>query len=212
MMRSLSNRLFLGFLSFLFFLGGCSSTPSTSSSSSISGCAPDEVSCEQEEINEAKMLSKDFDPMSFEEAIAFFEDKQSGLLYFGFPNCPWCQEVVPILHELASQAHVPVYYIQTRDEEGIRLYTDSQRDDIAPYLNDFIRNNAKGEPTLYVPLVLAIENGQVIKGHQGTISGHNAHEEELTSVQKQELQEDLSELVNLVAQNQEKKEEEKDLS
>ncbi|MDE5758648.1 MAG: hypothetical protein K2H85_08560, partial [Allobaculum sp.] len=131
MRGSLSNHLFLGFFSFLFFLVGCSSTPSTSSS--MSGCAPDEGSCAQEESHEAKMLSKDFEPMSFEEAIAFFEDKQSGLLYFGFPNCPWCQEVVPILHELASQADVPVYYIQTRDEEGIRLYTDSQRDDIAPY-------------------------------------------------------------------------------
>lgn len=204
MRRSLSNRLFLGFFGFLFFLAGCSSTVSTSSSTSMSGCAPDEESCAQEERNEAKILSKDFEPMSFEEAIAFFEDKQSGLLYFGFPNCPWCQEVVPVLHELASQAHVPVHYIQTRDDEGIRLYTDSQRDDIAPYLNDFIRNNAKGEPTLYVPLVLAVEDGQVIQGHQGSISGHNAHEEELTSAQKQELQEDLKELVTLVGQNQEK--------
>lgn len=202
MRGSLSNRLFLGFFCFLFFLAGCSAS---TSSPSMSGCAPDEVSCAQEESNEAKTLSEDFKPMSFEEAIAFFEDKQSGLLYFGFPNCPWCQEVIPIVHELASQADVPVHYIQTRDEKGIRLYTDSQRDDMAPYLNGFIRNNAKGEPTLYVPLVLAIENGQVIKGHQGSVSGHNAHEEELTSTQKQELQEDLKELVNIVAQNQEEK-------
>ena len=181
---------------------GCSSTPSTSSFS-INGCAPDEATCTSEEENEAKILSKDFEPMSFEEAIAFFEDQQSGLLYFGFPNCPWCQEVVPLLHELASQANVPVHYIQTRDDEGIRLYTDSQRDAIAPYLNGFIRNNAQGEPTLYVPLVVAVENGQVIQGHQGSISGHNAHEEELTSTQRQELQEELKKLVDIVAQDQE---------
>ncbi len=199
--RRVFKGLFLGLFGFLFFLGGCSLTSSTSS---ISGCAPDEASCVQEKPSATKTLSEDFKPMSFEEAIAFFEAKQSGLLYFGYPTCPWCQEVVPILHELISQTGVPVHYIQTRDEEGLRLYTDSQRDDITPYLKDFIRNNASGQPTLYVPLVVAVENGQVIKGHQGTVSGHNAHEEELTSAQKQEVQNDLSELVNLVGQNQEK--------
>lgn len=197
-MATLSKAVLLSLLScFLLSISGCSSPSSTPS-----GCAVDENTCEEGK-NEAEILSEDFEPMSFEEAIAFFEDHQSGLLYFGFPGCPWCQEVVPILHKLASQANVPVHYIQTRDQEGIRLYTDLQRDEIAPYLQDYIRNNASGDPTLYVPLVVAVKEGKVVSGHQGTVSGHNAHEQEMTTPQKQEVKEDLTQLIALVQAKQE---------
>ncbi len=193
-MISTLSKVFLGLFSCFLFISGCSSP-----SSNPSGCAVDEDTCQIDEARQTQNLSADFDPISFEEAIAFFEDKQSGLLYFGFPNCPFCQEIVPILHTLASQANIPVHYIQTRDDQGIRLYTDSQRDEIAPYLQDYIHNNSEGEPTLYVPLVVAVEEGKVVGGHQGTIQGHNAHEQDMTAEQKQEVQEDLYQLISVLS-------------
>lgn len=200
-MRFFSQILLLLKLFTFCFLAGCSSTHSLSNASNVtpSGCDVAESCASLEAQDPAQATAElvaDFKPISFSEAIDFFKEKKSGLLYFGFVNCPWCQELVPILHELTRQENVPVYYIETRNRENTRLYSDEERDKISPYLKEFIKENKEGTPTLYVPLVVAVENGEVIAGHQGTTSDHNAHEEKLSEAQKELLQNDLQNLIH----------------
>ena len=45
------------------------------------------------------------------------ENKESGIVYFGFSDCPWCQEALPILKQVLEEQKLNCYYVQTRDEE-----------------------------------------------------------------------------------------------
>lgn len=210
-MRLFYKPIFLSLLALIFSLSlvGCTSPTFSSSTSTpqASGCDIEEscISLKTDDPSEitAKLVA-DFQPISFQEAIDFFKTKKSGLLYFGFVNCPWCQEVVPILHDLASQEKVTVYYIEIRDRENTRLYSDEEREEIIPYLGEFMKENSEGIPTLYVPLVVALKDGQVVLGHRGTVSGHNAHEEAMSQEQKNALEEELKKIVE-TAQETEKK-------
>lgn len=205
-------KTFITLLAGTLLLAGCTSAPnaiasssssSTTSSSALSACEGEGFGCPvdtKEEQSDAKAEAykkdvADFTPISFEDAIAFFEEGKSGVLYFGFPACPWCDELVPILKEEAEKNDIEVLYVQTRDDQKERLYTDEQRDRIEPYLPDYIRNNLKGELTLYVPLVVSVVDGKVADGHQGTTEDHDAKEREMTDEEKAELKDALQKLI-----------------
>lgn len=167
-------------LSFLVLLGGCSNPETTrkeektSETQETAGCS-EEAACEAGEYSTAGMKE-----ISFDEAIELFENKESGLLYFGFPDCPWCEEAVPVLTEEAGKAGVPILYVRTRDENKERLYTDAQKEEITPFIKDYMQEDDKGDLALYVPLVLHVEKGVVTAGHEGTVEGHDAHERTMT--------------------------------
>lgn len=195
-------------------LAGCSTSSKTSETSSTSvsdeskavaleevrGCIADETSCQSyQEEQSILALADEFTPMSFEEAISFFEEGKSGLLYFGFPDCPWCQEILPLLSASAKENGVEVHYVQTRDDNRELLYTPEQKERIIPYLQDYMSENDKGELTLYVPLLVEVENGTAVKGHQGTVDGHDAHERKMTDEEKEQAQSLVDEIVSDVA-------------
>lgn len=207
--RGWTHRVLLPlFCGLVALLSGCQSqnTSNTSSASSAEiasqlACAADassECSPGEEKSTAASDGENTFQDMTFEEAITFFEEGKSGLLYFGFPDCPWCQEVLPLLNEAAGDK-VTVYSIRTRDDNRQRLYTDEQKERIAPYIGDFFKENKDGEPTLYVPLVVAVENGTVAGGHQGTVDDHDAHERKMNAQEQEEVEKDLNTLVEKAA-------------
>ena len=133
--------------------------------------------------------SEIFTSMTFEDAISFFENKESGILYFGFTDCPWCQQAKPYLKKQAKSSDVKVHYIQTRedDEEHTRLYTDEQKERILPYIKEYMEKDDENELTLYVPLVLNVKNGIVVDGHMGTVNGHDATQRKMNDDEKKEL-------------------------
>lgn len=158
---------------------------------SVMVCSADEADCSNfEEISETS-----FTPISFDEAVAFFEEGKSGVLYFGFPDCPWCQDVIPVLEQESKSENIPVYYVRTRDDDKNRLYTDEQKEQIIPYIGSYMKDNEEGELTLYVPLVISVVDGQAVDGHEGTIDGHDAKEREMTEEETRQLGEALKTLL-----------------
>ena len=50
-------------------------------------------------------------------------EKETAVFYFGYPDCPWCKEAVPILKEVAKQFHDKIYYVQNkRQSKRIVIY------------------------------------------------------------------------------------------
>ena len=174
-------------------LAACTSGPQTSSKTDACSDASSKA------CDAADASSKDdygFIPISFDDAISFMENGKSGLLYFGFPDCPWCKEAVPILQQEAAASGVDVYYIRTRDEEKNRLYTDEQKERIIPYLKDYMENNEDGVLTLYVPLIAAVKDGKATAGHVGTVDGYDAHERQMTAEEKKQAEADIQAVVD----------------
>lgn len=182
------------------------SEQSSQTAGSIVACAPDTSECEDDQTTEMpsenerieayNQIVSNFTEISFDEAIGLFENGKSGLVYFGFSRCPWCEEVVPLLEKAAKEQGVEVLYVKTRDAMKERLYTDEQRDQIAPYIGEYLQDNDEGVPTLYVPLVLAIQDGKVVMGHQGTVEDHDAHERLMTKDEQNQVQKTMNDLVS----------------
>ncbi len=59
-----------------------------------------------------------------------------------------------------------------------------------------MKDNDEGILTLYVPLVVRVEDGQVISGHQGTAEDHDAHESSLTQEETEELKAEIDQIVS----------------
>lgn len=146
-----------------------------------------DASSVEEECDTQTTSSASFTEISFDDAILYFTDKKSGILYFGFESCPWCKEAKPVLKKVAKELGVDVFYVKTRDEDKNRLYSDDQKEQIQPYIQDYMSNNDEGVLTLYVPLVLAVQDGQAIDGHEGTLDSHDATERKMTTKEKEKL-------------------------
>ncbi|MBQ1382861.1 MAG: hypothetical protein IIY73_03000, partial [Solobacterium sp.] len=52
-----------------------------------------------------------FIEISVAESIRLFEEGGSGMLYYGYVGCPFCERAVPELSKAALAAEVTVYYI-----------------------------------------------------------------------------------------------------
>ncbi len=146
-----------------------------------------DASSVEEECDSQTQISAAFTEISFDEAIQYFTEKKSGVLYFGFESCPWCKEAKPILKKVAKELGVNIYYVKTRDDDKNLLYTDEQKAQIQPYIQNYMSNNDEGVLTLYVPLVLTIKDGQVLDGHEGTLDSHDATERKMTKKEKKKL-------------------------
>lgn len=130
-------------------------------------------------------------------------DHGTGVIYFGFPECPWCRNAVPVLLEAAETTGVDtIYYfnaLDIRDEkfldangeivttkEGTKEYKQLLKK-LDKYLSVYSGLNDDSIKRLYFPTVFFIKEGVVIGNHIGTVDSHNDSKVKLNSEQKLEL-------------------------
>ena len=119
----------------------------------------------------------------------------TGLIYFGFPQCPWCRQMTPLLIDVALDMGIDViYYIDMTTvrttwelQEGIPVMTDSGHPRYQELLevfesviidlplNPFHLTDLDGnristnELRIFVPTVVAIRNGEIVGSHVYTV-------------------------------------------
>lgn len=124
---------------------------------------------------------------SFKEAMQFMDEKKDALFYIGYFNCPWCQEAIPLLQEAAKETNTIIYSISLYDKDNQRTFDVEEQKAFVELAKDKLDKDDKDEPTLYVPYVFTLKDGVINKSHIATVTGHNAHEREMTVDEKQQL-------------------------
>lgn len=139
-------------------------------------------------------------------------DNGTGIVYFGFKECPWCRNLIPNLLEAANIAGIDrIYYLNNKEDRDLKILDDNGNivtkkegtedyykliellsDDLGSYagLND---ENIK---RLYYPTVLFVKDGKVVDIHIGTVDSHTDSKVSLTDEQKEELVNTLVEKLN----------------
>lgn len=149
------------------------------------------TTCDPTEECDDKGSSKknQFKEISMDEALSYFTERKTGILFFGFENCPWCKEAKPVLKKAAGSLNQDVYYVKVRDEDHNLLYTDDQRKQLSKYIGDYMsKNKEKGNKLwLYVPLVIHVKKGKVLGGHEGTVKSYNTTKRNMTKKEKTKL-------------------------
>lgn len=127
-------------------------------------------------------------------ALTMFKEKKSGILYFGFPKCPWCIEALPSLNEAAKEKKQRILYVRTRDDDKKLLYNEEQKKELISYVEQYLKKDDKGNYVIYVPFVVVVKDGKAIAGHVGTVDSHNAKERMMNEKEKVELKRTYDEM------------------
>jgi len=99
--------------------------------------------------------------VSVREAADILESG-TGIVYLGFPECPWCQTYVPILNMVALEMGLErIYYANILDERADN--TPAYRR-IVDALEDRLYLDGDGNPRVFVPFIAAVKDGVVV-GH-----------------------------------------------
>lgn len=110
---------------------------------------------------------------SADEVLEKFESG-SGLIFLGFQQCPWCQQLAPIVDEAAKAEGLDkIYYLDIRHA---RETNDDTYKKLVEKLKPHLRTDENDQPRVYVPDVTALKDGRVV-GHflqETTVDGEKA--------------------------------------
>ena len=87
-------------------------------------------------------------------------EKGTGIVYLGFPECPWCQTYSKYLNEVALDLGIEkIYYYNIREDRNNNT-EDYQK--IVSILKDYLQNDEEGNKRIYVPSVIALNKGKIV--------------------------------------------------
>lgn len=100
-----------------------------------------------------------FTAASAQEVLAIFEGGD-GLVFLGFPECPWCQQLAPIVDEAArAEGLEKIYYLNIRES---RAANDGVYQALVDKLRPHLETDEDGEPRIYVPDVTMFRGGEIV--------------------------------------------------
>lgn len=95
-----------------------------------------------------------------EEEIIKILKHGTGVIYLGFPECPWCQAYVPYLNEVADiegLEKISYYNIYDDRKENTEFYQE-----VVDIIKDYLQYDDDGNKRIYVPAVVAVKDGEII--------------------------------------------------
>ena len=141
-------------------------------------------------------------------------DNGTGIIYLGFPECPWCRNALPVLFDAAKENDVEIIYymniLNERDsyvvEDDELVYAIDEEGNekkgtegyfkllkaLDKHLTDYIvsfegKEYEVGEKRLYAPTVIFVKDGEVVGLHVSTVESQENPKEGLTDKQYKEL-------------------------
>ena len=122
----------------------------------------------------------------------------TGIVFLGFPECPWCQAYAPILDEVAKEEGVEkIYYYNILED---RKKNTKEYKEMVKLLKKYLDFDEEGNERIFVPEVAFVVKGLIVASDNETslISGETTPEEYWTDSKKQETKEKLRVYINQV--------------
>ena len=107
----------------------------------------------------------------------------TGVIYFGYSTCPWCRSVIEVLDKVVSDSSIKISYYDTKSSN----YNNYFKENIIPYIENYLRRDSSNNKKLYVPDVYFIKNGKILGHHIGSLESHSDPYKELSNKEKKEL-------------------------
>ena len=96
---------------------------------------------------------------SVDEIIDILENG-AGVVYLGFPECQWCGQYVVYLNEVAKERGISeIHYYNIREDRSNN--TDNYLK-IVSLLEDYLEDDEEGNPRIYVPAIIFMNNGEIV--------------------------------------------------
>ena len=126
----------------------------------------------------------------------------TGVVYLGFPECPWCKEYVIYLNEVAKNSGCDkVYYFNILND---RKDNTKKYQEIVNILKDYLPYDEEGNKRIYVPAVIAVKDGKIISFDDETskdTKGYDTPQEYWKNEDLDALKKKLSEMIKNTSNN-----------
>ena len=175
---------------------------------------------EYEELNEKegyiKLNIDKNNPIKYADYDELLEviENGTGIIYLGFPECPWCRNALPVLFDAAKDNDVDlIYYMNILNERDAYTVEDGEvvfaKDEdgndkngtegyfdlleaLDKHLDDYVITHENkeyevGEKRIYAPSVIFVRDGKVLGIHVSTVDSQKDPRKELTKKQYEEL-------------------------
>lgn len=84
----------------------------------------------------------------------------TGVVYLGFPECPWCTAYVPYLNEVAKTSSVDkIYYYNIYND---RKENNDNYKKLVDILKEYLKFDEEGNKRIYAPSVIAVKDGEIL--------------------------------------------------
>lgn len=170
------------------------------------GCAKenlkDETDSEKFAKEYTKLTSDNYFVYKNDEEIIKILEHGTGIVFIGFPECPWCQAYAPTLNEVADiEGLEKIFYYNILEDR--KNNTESYKK-IVSILNSYLRYDEEGNKRIYVPAVIAVREGKIVGFDDETsydTKGLNNPEEYWNEEELIELKDKLTTMINEVIDN-----------
>ena len=140
----------------------------------------------------------DFQLIKLKESLRMFEEGGTGILYYGYDECAWCNRAVPELNEVAKELNLTIYYVDASAKVEKEDYKK-----LLEYIDPVLKVNSSGEKGFYVPAVIGVKNGKLVDYHVSLLDSFELSKDDpnkqLSDAQKQELQDIYRKIAKEVA-------------
>ena len=150
---------------------------------------------------------------TYDEILKVIEN-ESGIIYLGFPECPWCRSALPVLFEVAKDNEInTIYYLNIKNDrdsfvvkdneltyetdedgnekkgtEGYFKLLEALDEHLTPYTISYEgKTYETGEKRIYAPTVIFVRDGEVLGLHVSTVESQKSGFDKMTNEQKEEL-------------------------
>ena len=166
------------------------------------GCTKTETDAEKF-ANEYTELTEDnyFVYRNSEEIIKILEHG-TGVVYLGFPECPWCQAYVPILNEVSDIEGLEKIYYYNVFEDRKNNTEDYQK--MVEILSDYLQFDDEGNKRIYVPAIIVVSKGEIVGLDDETsydTKGFDSPEDYWTDEEVSDLKLKLTDMINKLLDN-----------
>ena len=84
----------------------------------------------------------------------------TGIVYLGFPECPWCQRYVVYLNDVAKGYELEKIYYANILEDRNNKTEDYQK--TISLISDYLQYDEEGNKKIYVPSIIAVYKGEIV--------------------------------------------------
>lgn len=119
-------------------------------------------------VTDASKFKEEYSNVSEDNVFVYRTDKEiidilkhgTGIIYLGFPECPWCQAYVSYLDEVAKETKIEkIYYLNILE---IRKNNTKEYQEIVSLLDNYLSYDEEGKKRIYVPAIVAVKEGEII--------------------------------------------------
>ena len=126
------------------------------------------TACGKETISDSKKFTEEYTKVPEYNVFVYRDSSEiikilehgTGVVYLGFPECPWCQAYVSYLDEVAKETKIEkIYYLNILE---IRKNNTREYQEIVSLLDNYLSYDEEGKKRIYVPAIVAVKEGEII--------------------------------------------------